>query len=162
MSLEAEILSEPLLAAFGAMRDVITRPVARFLEARAETLSLLGDLVRDYRKTVLENEKLVPQETKDPGTEIVSSKELENLQAMPSVLLMACSLAKSPMNERPSAFIYGLCSIQDAKLRGTVDGALGTLTSLGPSLSYRIRESSIEDATRELENLVANQPQLLL
>jgi len=161
----AEVLRRPFQIAVGAMHDALTGPVARFLDARAETLSLFGDLARDYRKTVLEHEKLVPPEAKDPLAEIESSKlqELENLLGTALSSLQGLLAGKTPVNERPYAFIYGVCSLQDAKFSGQgLDTALGTLSGLGLRPSDRMGGSSIPDATRELEVLVASQPQLLI
>lgn len=159
-----EILKGPYRSALNSIRDLVSGPVAKFLVSRAETLASLDALKKDYRKTILASEDSIPKGSKDPFDDVFSARsgQLERPLGVALEALDGFLGLSPPRSEKPYAFMYGVCSVQDAMFRGEgVQDSFQTLAALGLGAGQEAKESSIEDLTDRLVKLAAGQPQLL-
>lgn len=163
-SMLTELLKGPYKAALRSLRDLISGPTAKFLSARAETLTSLDALRTDYRKSILESEKTVPVDSKDPFADVVSSKlaQLDRPLAVALEALDGFLGVSPPRSEKPYAFLYGVCQVQDAKFaKEGLQDATQTLAALGLAAFDDAKDSTMGDLTDRLVKMAASQPQLL-
>jgi len=159
-----EIMKAPYKAALGTLQTLLSGPASKFLSARAEALGALDGLRMDFRKTVLASEGSVPVDSKDPFMDVYTAKmsELEKPLAEALKAFDGFLGISPPRTEKPYAFLYGVCAVQDAKFKGEgLSDATQTLASLGLAAVEDERDSNIGDLTNRLVKLAAGQPQLL-
>jgi hypothetical protein len=159
-----EILKGPYRGALNTVRDLISGPAAKFLTARAETLEALDSLRRDYRKSILTSEQAVAPDSKDPFADVFKSKgeQLERPLGVALETLDGFLGVNPPRSEKPFAFLYGVCTVQDAKFSGEgLQDSFQTLASLGLGAVDDAKDSSIVDLTNRIVRMAASQPQLL-
>ena len=159
----SEILKAPYKAALGTLQNLLSGPASKFLSSRAETLGALDGLRKDFRKTILASEATVPADSEDPFMDVYMAR-MSRLEKPLDDALKAFDafLGNPPRTEKPFAFLYGVCAVQDAKFTGEgLKDATQTLAALGLAAVEDESDSTIVDMTDRLVKLAAGQPQLL-